>query len=84
VKRVIQTHFFEKILKPGVDVQKMWSYIDEKKLLSGVKELIAAVHKTMHKIETSKLLPLNKSANITMIHEDISKCRLLKSLVSPW
>jgi hypothetical protein len=83
MKRVIQTHFFEKILKPGVDVQKMWSYIDEKKLLSGVKELIAAVHKAMHEIETSKLLPLNNSANITMIHEDISKYPSIKKFGVP-
>ena len=61
----------------------MWSYINEKKLLSGVKELIAAVHKAMHEIETSKLLPLNNSANITMIHEDISKYPSIKKFGVP-
>jgi hypothetical protein len=36
VKNVINVHFFEKIRRPGVDLDKIWLMIDERKILSGM------------------------------------------------
>ena len=45
LKNIIHVHFVEKILKQWVDVDRIWSFIDEKKLVSGINELIKAVKK---------------------------------------
>jgi hypothetical protein len=44
MKHIINIHFFEKVLKPSADLNKMWLLIDERKILSGTKDLISAVH----------------------------------------
>lgn len=72
MKSVI-SNFFEKILKPGANVDKILSSIDENKLMSGIKELIGAVHRTTHEIQTAKLLQVNSSSNVVRIDADSSK-----------
>jgi hypothetical protein len=53
MKHIINIHFFEKVLKPGADLNKMWLLIDERKILSGIKDLISAVHQSMHDVQTT-------------------------------
>jgi hypothetical protein len=64
MKNIINIHFFEKAMKPGVDLDKIWLMIDERKILIGMNELISAIHKTMHDIQTTRLLQVDKSAKV--------------------
>jgi len=84
VKNVINVHFFEKIMKPGVDLDKIWLMIGERKILSGMNELISEVHKTMHDIQTTRLLQVDKSAEVERIQVTFQNIHPFKDLASPW
>jgi hypothetical protein len=71
MKNITNVHFFEKILKQGVDVDRIWSFIDEKKLMSGINELIWAVQKNSHDVETTCLLQVDKSMKVTVVDADV-------------
>jgi hypothetical protein len=73
MKNIIHVHFFEKILKQGVDVDRIWSFNDEKRLVSGINELIRPVQKNSHDVETTCLLQVDKSMKVTVIDADVSK-----------
>jgi hypothetical protein len=73
MKNIINIHFFEKVLKPGADLNKMWLLIDERKILSGIKDLISAVHKSMHDTQTKRLQQVDNSTDVTTIEANISK-----------
>ena len=76
MKHIISIHFFKKVLKPGADLNKMWLLIDERKILSGIKDLISAVHKSMHDTQTKCLQQVDNSTDVTTIEANISKYRL--------
>ena len=51
----------------------MWLLIDERKILSGIKDLISEVYQIMHDIQTTRLLQVDKSAEVERNETDISK-----------
>ena len=84
MKNIIHVHFFEKILKQGVDVDIIWSFIDEKRLVSGINELIRAVQKTSHDVETTRLLQVDKSTKVTVIDADVLKYPAIQKFAVPF
>jgi hypothetical protein len=43
---ILQLHFFDRILKPGIDSQKVMSFIDRSKLQDGFTVLLSALHES--------------------------------------
>ncbi len=42
---IVQNHFFDGILKPGVDKDMLWNFIDESKLRDGISsKFVTAFH----------------------------------------
>jgi len=44
LRLIVQNHFFDGILKPGVNADKLWDLIDETKLREGISEFVKAFH----------------------------------------
>jgi len=47
--------------------------IDERKILSGIKDLISVVHQSLHDTQTKRLQQFDDSADVTTIETNISK-----------
>lgn len=44
LRLIVQNHFFDGILKPGVDKDMLWNFIDESKLRDGISKFVTAFH----------------------------------------
>jgi len=66
VKNILQTHFFEKVLKEGADINKVWSLVDERKLPGGLSDLIREYQRSKQNHQNKSLCQIDDTVTITM------------------
>jgi hypothetical protein len=65
-KNILQTHFFEKVLKEGADINKVWSLVDERKLPDGLSDLIREYQRSKQNHQNKSLCQIDDTVTITM------------------
>ncbi len=83
IKNILQTHFFEKILKEGVDINKIWSLVDERKLHDGITELIREVQRSKQERQNECLHQIDDTVKITPVDCDVTKYPALCQFAVP-
>jgi len=83
IKNILQTHFFEKILKEGVDINKVWSLVDERKLHDGITELIREVQTSKQERQNECLHQIDDTVKITPVDCDVTKYPALHQFAVP-
>jgi len=83
VKNILQTHFFEKVLKEGADINKVWSLVDERKLPDGLSDLIREYQRSKQDHQNKSLCQIDDTVKITAPDCDVAKFPALHQFAVP-
>jgi hypothetical protein len=61
---ILQLHFFDHILKPRIDSQKVMSFIDRSKLQDGFTDLLSALHESNYNRQKKAMELISPSSSV--------------------
>jgi hypothetical protein len=83
VKSILQVHFFEKVLKEGADINKLWPFIDDRKLHNGITDIIHELQRSKQEHQNECLQKVDDTITIDPNDCDTAKYPALQKFAVP-
>jgi hypothetical protein len=83
VKSILQVHFFEKVLKEGADINKLWPFIDDRKLHNGITDIIHELQRSKQEHQNECLQKVDDTITIDPNDCDTAKYPALQQFAVP-
>jgi len=83
VKSILQVHFFEKVLKEGADINKLWPFIDDRKLHNGITDIIHELQRSKQEHQNECLQKVDDTITIDPNDCDTAKYPALQQSAVP-